>query len=160
VSVARNYFEDVPVGYRTSGHAHEVTAAEIIDFGRQWDPMPFHIDAGLAASSPYGGLIASGGHTYAIFLKLAHRQEHKLAVIAALGVDWMKFNDAVRPGDVLHMEGECVAARASASKPDRGICTFLFRLISQHGKVVLEMQQPLLLARRDSGLEVFSLAGA
>lgn len=155
---ARCYFEDAVVGYRTSGYEHRVTDAEIMDFARQWDPMPFHVDAELAKQSPFGGLIASGGHVYAIFLKLAHRQERKLAVIAALGVDEMKFSSAVRPGDTLHLEGECQSARASASKPDRGIATFLFRLINQRGETALELRQPLLLARRDSGLEVFSLA--
>ncbi|NRB38932.1 MAG: acyl dehydratase [Pseudomonadales bacterium] len=152
------YFEDAVVGYVTEGHLHEVTESEIIEFAKTWDPMPFHIDVSAAKESPYKGLTASGAHVYSMFVKLAHKQERKMAVIAALGVESMKFTNPVRPGDVLHLVGECITARESASKPDRGISTFEFKVINQSNVTVLELKQPLLLAKRSSGLDVFSQA--
>jgi acyl dehydratase len=152
------YFEDAVVGYVTEGYQHEVTESEIIEFAKIWDPMPFHLDPIAAKESPYKGLTASGAHVYSIFVKLAHKQERKMAVIAALGVESMNFSNPVRPGDVLHLIGECIKARESASKPDRGISTFQFKVINQSGVTVLELVQPLLLAKRNSGLNVFSKA--
>ena len=111
-----------------------------------------------AKKSPHKGLTASGAHVYSIFVKLAHKQERKMAVIAALGVESMKFASPVRPGDVLHLVGECINTRESKSKPDRGISTFEFKVINQSGLTVLELKQPLLLAKRNSGLDVFSKA--
>ncbi len=150
------YFEDANVGYTTFAYEHLITEEEIIQFAEQWDPMPFHTDPKLAESSPYGGLTASGAHIYAIFVKLAHKQKRKMAVIAALGVSELAFKLPVRPNDTLYMKGVCTETRASASKNDRGICTFAFTLINQHAQIVLTLTQPLLLAKKDKGLDLFS----
>lgn len=152
------FFEDAVVGYRTEAREHRLSESEIIEFARQWDPMPFHIDPVAAESSPYKGLTASGAHLYAIFVRLAHRQPRKMAVIAALGIKQLNFHNPARPGDVLHLIGECISARESSSKSDRGICEFEFSLLNQHGELVLSLQQPIMLAKRDSGLDVFSRA--
>lgn len=152
------YFEDAVEGYQTTAHEHELTQQDIIEFAQQWDPMPFHINPEAAASSPYKGLTASGAHLYSVFVKLAHLQPRKMAVIAALGIKNLSFLNPARPGDVLHLQGRCIAARESSSKPDRGICEFEFALYNQNGDTVLSLQQPLMLAKKDSGLDVFSRA--
>jgi acyl dehydratase len=158
ITVANNhcYFEDAIVGYTTSAYDHTISEDEIIAFAKQWDPMPFHVDIEAAKLSPYAGLTASGAHIYAIFVKLAHLQKRKMAVIAALGVKDMSFLQPVRPDDILHLEGECINARESSSKPDRGICEFLFKVINQHNDIVLQLAQPIMLAKKNSGLDVFS----
>jgi len=152
------YFEDASVGYITTAFEHQVSESEIIEYAQVWDPMPFHVDVQAALKSPYKGLTASGAHVYAIFVRLAHKQERKMAVIAALGIENLKFINPVRPGDNLHLKGECIAARSSSSKNDRGIATFEFSVVNQAGDTVLQLVQPLLLAKRDSGLNVFSVA--
>ncbi|NRB43029.1 MAG: acyl dehydratase [Pseudomonadales bacterium] len=152
------YFEDAHVGYTTEAYEHKVTAKEIIDFALSWDPMPFHIDEALAKESVYKGLTASGAHVYAIMIKLAHKQQRKMAVIAALGVKNMSFSAPVRPDDILYLTGVCLTSRESKSKSDRGICEFEFKVINQHREVVLQLTQPLMLAKKNSGLDVFSRA--
>jgi acyl dehydratase len=47
-----------------------VTREEILAFGREFDPQPFHVDEDAARRSPYGGLIASGWHTAALSMRL------------------------------------------------------------------------------------------
>ena len=54
------YFEDVAVGDTMRFGRYEVTREEILDFARQFDPQPFHLDDEAAGRSIYGGLIASG----------------------------------------------------------------------------------------------------
>ena len=142
------YFEDAVVGFKTYGYDHHVTEEEIIDFAKVWDPMPFHIDVGQANKSIFGGLTASGAHVYSIFNKLCHNQDRKMAIIAALGVKEMSFDNPVRPGDTLHLEGECISSRESASKKDRGICEFLFKLINQNGEIVFKLVQPVMIAKK------------
>lgn len=156
--MSKCYFDDAVVGYVTEAYEHQVTEDEIINFAKTWDPMPFHIDPVAAKSTPYGGLTASGAHIYSIFVRLAHMQPKKMAVIAALGVDGMKFTNPVRAGDILHLTGECIESRESSTKNDRGISTFKFKVKNQEGKVVLELTQPLMLAKRSSGIDVFSKA--
>ena len=71
-----------------------------------------------------------------------------MAIIAALGVKEMSFDNPIRPGDRLHLEGECISSRESASKKDRGICEFLFKLINQNGEVVFKLVQPVMIAKK------------
>ena len=48
---------------------HTFTADEIIAFGRQFDPQPFHTDAEAARDSVFGRLCASGWHTCAMWMR-------------------------------------------------------------------------------------------
>jgi acyl dehydratase len=48
----------------------EVSADEIIEFATKFDPQPFHIDPKAPETSPFGGLIASGWHTCALYMAL------------------------------------------------------------------------------------------
>lgn len=142
------YFEDAVVGYVTQAHSYKVTEDDIVNFATSWDPMPFHIDPIKAEDSISGGITASGAHIYAIFVHLTHKQARKMAAIAALGIKNLKFVNPVRPGDMIHLEGECIAARESSSKKDRGIVTFHFKLINQNGELVLELIQFLMLEKK------------
>ena len=47
-----------------------VSESEIIAFARQYDPQPMHVDTNSASFTIYGGLIASGWHTGALFMRL------------------------------------------------------------------------------------------
>ena len=62
------YFEDFKVGDRFESGGMTITEAAIIDFARQWDPQPFHIDAEFAKTWTYGGLIASAVFAFSALL--------------------------------------------------------------------------------------------
>jgi hypothetical protein len=58
------YFEEVEIGtIRTAGPLL-VTKDEIIQFAKQYDPAPRHLDEEGAARSVFGGLTASSAHTF------------------------------------------------------------------------------------------------
>jgi len=64
--------EDMPVGVELDCGSYAVTEEEIVEFASHWDPQYFHIDRDAAEHSDFGGLIASGLHTAAIFQRLAN----------------------------------------------------------------------------------------
>lgn len=64
------FLDDLTPGQRFTSPGLTLTEAEIIDFAWRYDPQPFHLDANAAASSPYGGLIASGFQSLAICFRL------------------------------------------------------------------------------------------
>ena len=66
----RRYFEDFFEGLTVDLGNVEFTAEGIIDFARQYDPQPMHTDPDAARESVYGGLIASGWHTAAGYMRL------------------------------------------------------------------------------------------
>ncbi len=49
------YYEDFNKGERFVSGGMTMTEAGIIDFARQWDPQPFHVDAEFAKKWQYGG---------------------------------------------------------------------------------------------------------
>ena len=66
----RGYLEDLEVGRPVEVGQVTVTAEEIVEFARRFDPQPFHTDEDAARSSPFGGLIASGWHTASLCMRL------------------------------------------------------------------------------------------
>jgi acyl dehydratase len=63
--------EDLAVGRVYELGTYLVTAGEIVEFARQWDPQPFHVDQQAAADGAFGQLVASGLHTLGVFQRLA-----------------------------------------------------------------------------------------
>ncbi len=63
-------FEDFEPGQVVELGSVSVTEDEIVEFARQYDPQPFHVDPEAAKESVFGGLIASGWHTGAMWMRL------------------------------------------------------------------------------------------
>jgi acyl dehydratase len=49
------YFEDAEIGTTCTAGPYLVTKNEIIQFAKQYDPVPRHIDEKAAARSVFGG---------------------------------------------------------------------------------------------------------
>ena len=58
------YFEELEIGTRSAAGPYLVPKDEIIQFAKQYDPVPRHIDEEAAARSIFGGLTASSAHTF------------------------------------------------------------------------------------------------
>jgi len=147
--VTDRYFEDFKLGERFISGGMTLTEAAIIDFARQWDPQPFHIDTEFAKKWQYGGLIASGLHTMCVTLKLwLELGVLKASSLGSPGLGETQFPRPVRPGDTLRVVTDIVELRASASKPDRGICRLRQVTINQRGEHVMEQETTVFLKRR------------
>lgn len=115
------YFEDIHVGQVFRTGRVPVTAEEIKEFARTFDPQPFHVDEEAARDSLFSGLAASGWHTAAITMRLIVGAEFKPAGghIGAR-IEELRWPAPVRPGDELHAESEILEVRPSESKPGYG----------------------------------------
>jgi acyl dehydratase len=142
------YFEDLEVGDTRKAGPYFVSKDEIIQFAKQFDPRPFHIDEEAAARSVFGGLSASAGHTFAIFIFLTDRYQPPFRALAGLGYDELRLPNAVRPGDNLYLESTTLEKRESKSKPDRGIVRGQSFLRNQKGDTVLQCVGSALVERR------------
>jgi len=140
--------EDLRVGQRFSTGDHTVTGGEIRAFAAQFDPQSFHLDERAAAASMFGGLVASGWHTAAITMRLLVDNGPVLAGgTVGLGAD-ISWLHPVRPGDVLHVEGELLDAVPSRSRPERMRVTMRSETRNQHGTVVQLSIARMLVPRR------------
>jgi acyl dehydratase len=143
------HFEDVRVGQAHRFGHYEVTREEIIEYARQFDPQPFHVDEEAAKRSMFGGLIASGWHTGAMFIRMIC--EHAIpasATTGALGFDDLKWLRPVRPGDVLSVESLVREKIESRSRHDVGTVKIESRVLNQHDQPVMTLTSLVLYRRR------------
>src|SRR5438132_1032828 len=119
--MSERYFEDLKPGDRFKSGTYEVSEEQIGSFGREFDPQPFHLDPAVARQTMFKELIASGWHTAAITMRLFVQTLNFAEGAIGLGVDELRWPNAVRPGDVLQVETEIVDRRESRSKPRHGI---------------------------------------
>ena len=142
------YFEEMEVGAVSTAGPYLVNKDEIIGFATQYDPVPRHIDEEAAARSMFGGLTASGAHTFAILILLMGRLQPRQYTLAGLGFDELRLPSAVRPGDELDLEVTIVEKRESKSRADRGIVRRRVLLRNQKRETVLECFANVMIARR------------
>jgi acyl dehydratase len=142
------YFEDVQVGETMRFGRYQVTREEIVEYARQFDPQPFHLDEEAARQSLYGGLIASGWHTAAMFIRMVCDEMIPGAATAgAKGFDDLRWLKPVRPGDVLSVESE-VREKIEGRRPDVGTVKVESRISNQRGEVVMSLVSLVLYRRR------------
>jgi acyl dehydratase len=135
-----NYFEDFYINQRIPFDRYTVTKAEIVEFAKRYDPQVFHVDGSQSLTVELGGIMASGWHTTAIFMRLAvDAYLGNAAVLTSPGVDELRWLAPVRVGDVISGEATVEQARLSVSKPDRGILTTGVCLWNQEKVNVLKM---------------------
>jgi acyl dehydratase len=142
------FFEDFQVGRQFTTEPVSLSESEIIAFAQKYDPQPIHVDPAVAEKSVYGGLIASGFQTIAVaagqWLRTGKQEGTGMGGPGLREIRWLA---PVRPGDVLHTTVEVADARASRSKPDRGIIQFAYTTRNDDG-VVLTFSAIILLKRR------------
>ncbi|MFF8785746.1 MaoC family dehydratase [Streptomyces sp. NPDC015125] len=150
--IDQRYFEDYVPGSTYVFGTASVDESQIVEFAKEYDPQFFHVDPVAAADGPFGGLIASGWQTAALMMRLFAR--HYLSSVASLGgpgVDELRWLRPVRPGDVLTLRVTVLEAKASNSKPDRGLVRSLAELLDPAGEPVFKATVLNFLRRRTPG---------
>jgi acyl dehydratase len=143
------YWEDFHIGDTTSVGPVTVTEDEIVGFASRFDPQPFHIDAEAAKASPYGGLIASGWHTTALFMGMFVRAVLlDSASLGSPGVEEIRWTAPVRPGDVLTGRTTITDVQPSSTNPARGTVFTTNEVFNQNGELVMTLKARGFFARR------------
>lgn len=145
------HFEDFPPGEIREFGDRLVSAEEIVEFARQFDPQPFHLDAEAARDSQAGGLIASGWHTGVLLMRMCCDEYIlRTASEGAPGCEEIKWIRPVRPNDRLHVRRTTLAARVSRSRPRIGVVDFLFEVINQNGEICMTQKNAAFIRRREA----------
>src|SRR3954467_12859992 len=145
-----HYFGDLKTGDRFKSEPLNVTVKDVVEFAHKFDPQMFHLSRRRAERSIFKGLIASGWHTAAMSMRLFVQTLNFAEGAIGLGVDELRWPNAVRPGDVLRVETEIVDLRPSKSKPDYGIIKLRNVTTNQRGEIVQTMFANALVPRRAS----------
>ena len=132
-------FEDFEPGQVYELGSRTVTEDELVDFARKWDPQPFHVDPEAAKESVFGGLIASGWQTGAIWMRLYVDTMLGAAARGSPGIEELRWLAPVRPGDTLSARLTVLETTPSATRPDRGTVRIRGEMLNQDGITVMAM---------------------
>ena len=130
------YPEDLSVGMRFQSATFLVDQRQMIDFARQFDPQPFHLDAELARVSIFGRLVASGWFTASVSMQLLLEALPLAKGTIGLGGESLEWPNPVKAGDQLHLDGEVIQIRSSRNHDDRAVVGVRFTTYNQENKKV------------------------
>jgi len=134
------YYEDIEVGETGEVGSITLTRAEITEFARQYDPLPFHLETDDDAESIFDGVVASGIQTIGICQRqMAENFYENAAVMGGPGIENARMMNPVYPGDELSVQFEVTDKRLLESRPDLGLIQLTQVVSNQHGDPVLEM---------------------
>lgn len=141
-------FEDFTPGRFGSYGPRDVTREEIIDFAREFDPQPMHLDEEAAKASMLGGLAGSGWHICAIVMRMLYDGFlHRAASLGSPGVSETKWLAPFRPGDSLMLDVDVMEARPLKSRPGIGLVTFKMS-VRNADRPVCEITSPIMIGCR------------
>ncbi len=145
------YFEDYVVGAVHDCGSISVSETEILEFARRFDPQSIHTDPTAAQSGPFGGLIASGWHTFSLMMRLF--ADHYLTAVASYaspGIDEGRWFKPLRPGADFRLRVTVLEARPSRSKPDRGMVVSLAEAVDAGNEILASFKAMNLIGLRRS----------
>jgi acyl dehydratase len=143
------YFEDFNVGDVRELGSVTISESEIVEFASRFDPQTFHVDPEAAKEGPFGGLIASGWHTTAVFMGMFVRAVLlDSASLGSPGVEEIRWLAPVRPGDELRGRSTILETRASETNAGRGTVITRNEVLNQDDVVVMTMKARGFFARR------------
>src|SRR6266508_854732 len=144
-----HYLDDLKIGDRFKSEPLNVTEKQVIEFAHKFDPQMFHLSRKAAERTLFKGLIASGWHTAAMTMRLFVQTLNFAEGAIGLGVDELRWPNAVRPGDVLTVDTEILELRPSRSRPGHGILRLRNVTTNQRGEVVQTMEASAMVGKRD-----------
>jgi acyl dehydratase len=149
MTMSVHYLEDLHEGQKFQSGSQRIDGDKIKSFAAEFDPQPFHLDEAKARDTIFAGLAASGWHTAALTMRLLVDSELQPAGgIVGAGFDELRWPNPVRPGDVLHVEGEILEVRPSKSRPNQGVVKLKTTTLNQHGQPVQVSVGNLIVPRR------------
>lgn len=146
--MGKRYWDDLTEGERFTCRPVAFDREGIVAFGKEYDPLPFHVEGDAARRSIFGDVIASALHTISACTRVVVEAHGEIAILSGLSIDEIRTFRPVRPGDVLTVEGRWDGLRRSRSKPERGIAGVKCTVRNQRGENVMEYGYRYLVACR------------
>jgi len=144
------YFDEWQVGERiTHALTRTVTEADnVLISALTHNPQPMHLDKEFAAKSEFGRPLVNSVFTFGLMIGVSVGDTTMGTLVANLGYDKLGFPNPVFTGDTLRSETECIAVRASKSRPNAGIVTWAHRSFNQRDELVCECTRTALLLKK------------
>jgi acyl dehydratase len=144
------WFDELQVG-QVFNHAIRRTVTEtdnILFSTMTHNPAQLHLDEEYMRGTEYGQRLVNSAFTLGLMVGISVGDTTLGTAVANLGWDEVRFPKPVFHGDTLHVETEVIDLRASKSRPDQGIVTFLHRAFNQRNELVASCKRSGLQRKR------------
>jgi acyl dehydratase len=154
--IRSRWFEDIPVGEFHVFGAHTFSELEIIEFGKKYAPEIYHTDPVAALDTEHRGLIASGWHVNAVWMRLMVEYMEQFARGvqdgrrngAGVGINDLVWHRPVRPGHTLTFTYEIVEKSDRVVRDKWGMIKSRNEAFNQYNELVMSFMIDIL-AERD-----------
>ena len=146
------WFEQFSVG---KTFEHEIRRT-VLESDNMWfsnatcNPAALHIDADYCKGTEFGKPIVNSIFTLGLVIGLSVQETTLGTTIANLGMTDVRFPAPVFAGDTLRSRTTVKELRASKSRPNAGIVTFLHQGLNQRGEEVCTCTRQALMLRKPS----------
>ena len=144
------WFEEFSVG---QSFEHEIRRT-VLESDNMWfsnatcNPAALHIDAEYCKGTEFGRPIVNSLFTLGLVIGLTVQNTTLGTTVANLGMTDVRFPAPVFPGDTVHVRSKVQAVRASQSRPNAGIVTFLHEGLNQRNDIVCLCTRQALMLRK------------
>jgi len=145
------YFEEFTVG-QTFVHSIRRTVTEtdnVLITALTHNPAALHLDEEYCrAQTEFGQRVVNSVFTLGLMVGISVHDTTLGTTVGNLGWDEVRFPKPVFHGDTLRAESEVHEVRASKTRPDNGIVTFIHRAYNQHNALVASCKRSALMLRK------------
>ena len=138
VPATKRYFEDFEVGEKFNTPAKFITSTEVDLFCMMTGHGGPHIDSELAKNMGFKDKLVPGFFTISQMHGLMHQIGLSEQALLFLGLNNVRFTQAVYPGDSIRFELQIVGKKDVSKWKESGIITSKFCVINQDDLVVCE----------------------
>ena len=154
--IRSRWFEDLPVGEFHVFGSYTFSEKEIVDFGRKYAPNVYHTDPEAALDTIYRGLIASGWHISAVWMRMMVDYMERFATGvrdgrrngAGVGFQDVKWIKPVRRGHTLTFTYEIIEKDEKVVRDRWGIIRSRNEAFNEYGELVFSFVIDILAERR------------
>jgi len=144
------YFDEFKVGESFVTPSRTITETDVVMFaGMTGDYNELHTNKEYMKDTPFGKRLVHG----LLALAISHGLIFRLGflegtAIAFLGIESWQFKAPLFFGDTIHVRINIAEARASKSKPDRGIVKIYLEIVNQTETVVQSGYKTIMMKRK------------
>lgn len=146
------FWDDLSIGKTFNTDTITLSTDDIIDYAKEFDPQPYHLDPVVAEQSIFGGHCASGWHMCALMLRLfvdtlnrENVSSHGSSEVATLR--WLI---PVFANDTLSAVITITDKKLSIEHNGYGVCDCNIDVSNQHGKSVIKLDTNVLIKCKQS----------
>ena len=158
--MAGRWFEEFEVGQVFEHEIRRtVTEADNMWFSNAtYNPAQIHIDFEYCKSTEFGQPLVNSIFTLGLVIGLSVQDTTLGTTVANLGMSDVRFPRPVFAGDTIHSRTTVLEMRASRSRPDAGIVTFLHQGFNQRDEEVVVCRRQALMLRSPAARQAASPA--